>query len=37
MTTRNKVFDALDKTFQTQMTETKKVNPSSAGRKQRRR
>tara|TARA_S200000501_G_scaffold128144_1_gene121059 strand:+ start:249 stop:677 length:429 start_codon:yes stop_codon:yes gene_type:complete len=24
---RNKVFDALDKTFQTQMTETKKVNP----------
>ena len=27
MTTRNKVFDALDKTFQTQMTETKKVNP----------
>ena len=24
---RNKVFDALDKTFQTQMTETKKVKP----------
>ena len=31
MTTRNKVFDALDKTFQTQMTETKKGKPLVQG------